>query len=81
MEVLYLLSYELAKFTERLDTFQITKKSDVIKRNELFSFQLFISNPETVLIPITLLKAGKNHRTLKTHTCLVTGLSLVTESF
>lgn len=64
MEVLFLLFYELTKFTERLDDFQITKKFGVVKRNELSSFQLFISNPaaalsETALIPTVLLESGK----------------------
>lgn len=70
MEVLFLLYYELAKFTERLDDFQITKKSDVIKKNELFSFQLFITNPETILIPATLFEEEKKKTSqLPSDTC------------
>lgn len=81
MEVLFLLFYELTKFTDRLDDFQITKKSGVVNRNELSSIQLVISNPtatlsEAALIPTILLGSGnKIKKTPKTHTCLVTGLS------
>lgn len=64
MEVLFLLFHELTKFTERLDDFQITKKFGVLKRDELSSFQPFISNPtvalsETALIPTISVESGK----------------------
>lgn len=67
MEALFLLFYELTKFTGRLDDFQITKKSGVVNRNELSSIQLVISNPtvalsETALIPTILLGSGKKNK-------------------
>lgn len=69
MEILFLLFYELTKLTEGLDDFQITKKFGVVKRNELFSFQPFISNP-TVALPDSInsnLESEKNKAYLYCH--------------
>lgn len=73
MEILFLLFYELTKLTEGLDHFQITKKSGVVKRNELFNLLSVIQQRpyQTALIP-----ALKVEKIKQTHTYLVTGLYL-----